>query len=76
MEVRAIERDFVTEGLTVTTEVPEGVPEGKRDPVFVTDGDNEVEGLVEGGSPIVPTKLYEHVGPSLTNEYPDVAPYE
>ena len=28
------------------------------------------------GNPMVPTKLYEHVGPSLTNEYPDVAPYE
>ena len=39
------------------------------------DAEADTEGEPEG-NPMVPTKLYEHVGLSLTNVYPVVAPYE
>ena len=59
-------------------------------PTAETDADREDEEVIvaaiervgdvvldsEGGIPIVPRKLYEHVGLSLTYVYPDVAPYE
>jgi len=57
-------------------DVGEGLAVTERVGVFVTEGLRDVVGLVEGGTPIVPRKLYEQVGLSLTNEYPVVAPYE
>ena len=43
------------------------------------EGDDAVDAVTEGdpeGNPMVPRKLYEQVGLSLTKEYPVVAPYE